>query len=394
MIFSLEKKRLMPIALSIVMLAACTGCGSEKASDQSTGTVLFGSNSQDTILTDADLTTEEMYGRALSEDVLTVYTVSTRVTGTKEVFEKQYPGLCVEIRDLRSPDLIDAIKTSYENGGSDFDVVICNDNSGDFKSTLVDTGIVVPYIPDDIKPKMKEGHVGESVSFLDEAELVFYNAGRYQEQPITNIWEMTDEKYKGRIYLPNPLRSFSTYTFVGATFEHEDEIEKAYAEYFGKDYDNSDMKAAEMLWSMVAKNAVFTNSSDEVLEALNTDAADLGVMVSSKLRFRAVGYKVEPVYRLMPFCGCRTSFAVMIGAGSKNMNAAKLFVRCLLGDADGQGEGYKPFCTAGTWSARSDVPDGNDVPLSDADLITPDQDYLIKNRQYFDEFWTECLRNH
>ncbi len=391
MIFSVEKKRLIPIVLSVAMLAVCVGCGSKK---ESTGTVLFDSPSQVAILTDSGMTTEEMYEKALSEDVLTVYTVSTRVTGTKEVFEKQYPGLCVEIRDLRSPDLIDAIKTSHDNGDNDFDVVICNDNSGDFKSTLVDTGIVLPYIPDDIRPKMKEGHVGESVSFLDEAELVFYNSGRFQEQPISNIWEMTDEKYKGRIYIPNPLRSFSTYTFVGATFDHEDEIKKAYADYYGKNYNDSDMKASEKLWSMVAKNAVFTNSSDEVLEALNTDAADLGIMVSSKLRFRDVGYKVEPVYRLTPFSGSRTSFAVMIGADSGNMNAAKLFVRCLLGDADGQGEGYKPFCTAGTWSARSDVPDGNEVPLSEADLIIPDQDYLIKNRQYLDDFWTGCLKNH
>ncbi len=393
MMISLEKKRLMSLMLSAAMLIACASCGSGDRT-QSQGELLNDSVASGAAVGGPDLSTEEMYEKALSEDVLTVYTVSTRVTGTKEVFEEQYPGLCVEIRDLRSPDLIDAIKTSYENGDSDFDVVICNDNSGDFKSTLVDTGIVVPYIPEDIRPRMKEGHVGESISFLDEAELVFYNAGRFQQQPISNIWEMTDEKYKGRIYLPNPLRSFSTYTFVGAAFQHEEEIEKAYKEYFGKDYDDPELKAAELLWSMVAKNAVFTNSSDEVLEALNTDAADLGVMVSSKLRFRDVGYKVEPVYRLTPFSGCRTSFAVMIGAGSKNINAARLFVRCLLGDADGQGEGYKPFCTAGTWSARSDVPDGNDVPLSEADLIIPDQDYLINNRQFFDEFWTECLKNH
>ncbi|MCR5670221.1 MAG: extracellular solute-binding protein [Butyrivibrio sp.] len=342
---------------------------------------------------DDDIDEEELYKAALLEGVLTVYTVSTRATKTKEVFEKTYPGLCVEIRDLRSPDLIDAVKKSYEEDLMDVDVVICNDNSGDFKSTLVDTGAVVPYIPADIKDKMKEGHLEECVSFLDEAELLFYNTGKYDSPPISNIWELTEKEYEGRIYIPNPLRSFSTYAFVGSSFDHEKELKEAYEDYYEKTYESDKGSISEFLWKEISKNAVFTNSSDEVMEALNSDAADVGIMVSSKLRYREVGYTISPIYRLEPFCGSRTSFAVMMGRNSKNVNAAKLFIRCLLGDEDGQGDGYKPFCTAGTWSARVDVSDGNDVPLEEADLIIPDQDYLIKNRKYMEEFWTKCFEN-
>ncbi|MCR5155645.1 MAG: substrate-binding domain-containing protein [Butyrivibrio sp.] len=383
----LKNKAAVAGILALIMIMTA-GCESHIPSASQGGKESSASLMED------DLSEEELYEKALQEDVLTVYTVTTRATVTKEVFEATYPGLCVEIRDLRSPDLIDAVRSGYESGSSDCDVVICNDNSGDFKSTLVDTGIVLPYVPGDIRGKMKEGHVGESISFLDEAEIVFYNSGKYDSQPIKNIWEMTEDEYKGRIYFPNPLRSFSTFAFVGSSFEHEDEIRSAYRDYYGKEFEPSDQSAAEALWSGIARNTVFTNSSDEVLEALNTDAADLGIMVSSKLRFRDVGYNVAPIYKLEPFCGSRTSYAVMIGSGSRNINSARLFVRCLLGGEDGTGEGYSPFCTAGTWSARTDVADGNEVPIDDTDLMIPDQDYLIENREYLEKFWADCLKDH
>ncbi len=338
-----------------------------------------------------DMTEEELYEGALKEDILIVYTVSTRATKTKEVFEKEYPGLCVEIRDLRSPDLIEAVKENYCQGKSDCDIVICNDNSGDFKSTLVDTGIVVPYIPHDIKDKLKPGHIGETLTFLDEAEIIFYNPDKSEKAPIENIWELTDEKYRGRLYLPNPLRSFSTYAFASSVFDHEDELKEAYKEYFGTDYLGED-DIAESFWKMTADNAVFTNSSDEVMEALNTGDADIGIMVSSKLRYKDVGYSIEPIYNLKPFSGCRTSYCAMIARNSKNICQAKLFIRCLLGGTDGTGDGYKPFNSPGTWSARNDVADGNDIPLNECDLMIPDQESLIKNRQYRDAFWASCLK--
>lgn len=203
---------------------------------------------------------------------------------------------------------------------------------------------------------------------MDEAEIIFYNPDKSEKAPIENIWELTDEKYRGRLYLPNPLRSFSTYAFASSVFDHEDELKEAYKEYFGTEYLGED-DIAESFWKMTADNAVFTNSSDEVMEALNTGDADIGIMVSSKLRYKDVGYSIEPIYNLKPFSGCRTSYCAMIARNSKNICQAKLFIRCLLGGTDGTGDGYKPFNSPGTWSARNDVADGNDIPLNECDLI-------------------------
>lgn len=336
----------------------------------------------------------ELYEKALREDVLIVYTVSTRVAQSKDSFETTYPGLSVEVRDLRSPNLIEAVEENARSGASECDVVLCNDNSGDFKSRLVDTGLVLPYLPSDIEAHMKEGTTGEMVTFLSEAELLLYNSAKYEHCPIDNLWVLTDPVYKGRIFMPNPLRSFSTYAFCGACFQHNDELAAAYRDYTGEELSvPAGSCAAEIFWTQASKNIIFTNSSDEVVEALRNGNADFGIGVSSKLRFKEIGYDMEAVYRLNPFSGCRTSFAVMIARNSKNVNTAKLFIRYLLGEADGQGDGYKPFCTAGTWSSRDDVSDGNPVPLSKIDLITPDQDRLIEDRQTMEAFWTNVLKD-
>ena len=341
----------------------------------------------------ADETKEELYEKAKKEDVLIIYTVSTRVTKVKEAFEKEYPGLFVEVRDLRSPDLIEAVKANYESGKSECDVVLCNDNSGAFKETLVDTGIVVPYLPADIAAHMKEGVKEGIVSFVYETQMLFYNADRYESCPVDNLWALTDPRYKGKIYMPNPLRSFSTYAFCTAAFAHCEELEAAYRDYAGKELEIPEgYDAAMVFWEKISKNIVFTNSSDEVVEALVNQSADFGIMVSSKMRLQDVGYHLQPVYRLKPFTGCRTSFAVMIARNSNNINTAKLFIRFLLGEADGTGEGYKPFNLLGTWSAREDVEDGTPVGLEKIDLIVPDTDELIRRKNEMEKFWAEILK--
>ena len=372
------------VVLILIMALALSGCG---------GTVGRETKNMN-IITD-NSTPEELYERALKEDTLVVYTVSTRVVDTKEAFEIAYPGLFVEVRDLRSPNLIEEVEKGNESDTPVCDVVICNDNSGEFKSRLVDTGIVVPFLPEDIGIHMEEAAADGMVSFLNEAEILFYSTKVYEDCPIENIWELTEEKYKGRIYMPNPLRSFSTYAFCASSLDHIGEFEDAYEVYAGDKLEiEGTENAAEYFWKKVSENIIFTNSSDEVTEALNDGKADFGWCVSSKLRLADVGYCLAPVYKLTPFSGCRTSYAVMMTNGCKNENSAKLFIRFLMGEKDGQGDGLKPFCTAGTWSVRRDVPDGNDVPLSDIDLITPDQQSLIDGKEKIVSFWTDILKGN
>ena len=376
-------KRLGTILLSALLF---TGCGGKEAAADPW---------LEAAALDAEESPEELYEKALTEDVLIVYTVSTRLVQTKESFEAAYPGLSVELRDVRSPSLIEAVEQNHAKGLTDCDLVLCNDNSGEFKQRLIDTGLVLPYLPSDIAAHRKKGLDGDNASFLLEAEMLFYSSKLHDSCPIGNLWELTEEKYRGRIYMPNPLNSFATYALCGASMQHDAELEESYRRYAGKEAALAEGETvSEYFWKQASENIVFTNSSDEVVEALENGDADFGICVSSKLRLKELGYSIEPLLKLDPFCGCETSYSVMIARDSRNVNTAKLFVRFLYGEADGKGEGYAPFCTEGTWSVREDVKDGASVPLSDIDLIRADQEALIAQKEKMTRFWSEILQEN
>ena len=374
-------KKLTAVLLTLLL---CTGCTKEAADMD---------RWLETAALDAQESPQELYEKALKEDVLIVYTVSTRLAQTKESFEAAYPGLTVELRDVRSPSLIEAVEQNHEKGNRDCDVVLCNDNSGEFKQRLTDKGLVYPYLPEDIAAHRKEGVGGDGASFLLETEMLFYNSGKFDSCPIRNLWELTEEKYRGRIYMPNPLNSFSTYAFCGASMQKETELAEAYRRYSGKEAVPAEGEnVAELFWRKAAANIVFTNSSDEVVEALSNGEADFGFCVSSKLRLCELGYTLGPVWELDPFSACVTSYSVMIARDSANVNTAKLFIRYLYGEADGKGEGFLPFRSEGCWSVREDVEDGASVPLSDIDLIYVDQDALIQSKERMNGFWSGIIR--
>jgi iron(III) transport system substrate-binding protein len=92
-----------------------------------------------------------------------------------------------------------------------------------------------------------------------------------------------------------------------------------------------------------------------------------------------------------PFCGVYAPGYISIAGGAKNMNAAKLFIRWILGEADGQGEGYRPYLQSGAWSVRSDVEDDTGVRPQELNLLRLDKTYQYENHDAFLVFWEELI---
>lgn len=386
------KRKRSIIIYGLILLLLSVGCSTPKSNTSQ-------QNDMEKWLSkaklDADESKDELYEAALSEDTLVLYSVSTRAFDVKESFEKEYPGLTVEITDVRGDDLVNQLLHNYEERNYQCDLVICSDNDGSLYNQLIKPGIIYPYIPKDIAPKMKPGHAEGELDFLGETMMLFYNGDLYKEAPIDNIWELTDGKYKGKIMMSNPLRSFTSYALSAMLIKESDKVEEAYKLYKGEGLRIPEGKTAgEVLLEQLAQNIVFTNSSDEVAKAVGNSGKDgmsIGLMISSKLRLQDIGYQLEPIYQLEPFAAVYTPNCIMVAGGAKNINTAKLFVRYILGETDGKGEGILPYSTKGTWSTRVDVADGNDVPLSKMDVISLDRDYIHSNREKLKPFFESLI---
>ncbi len=345
---------------------------------------------------DAEETPEELYKKALAEDTLVVYSISSRVMDVKKSFEKQYPGLTVYVNDLRSADERALLEKNFENADYECDVVICDNNDGYISEELVSRGIVYKYIPYDIKDKIEPENDQEILSLVVEIMQLFYNDETYDAPPLDNWWELTEEKFRGKVVMINPLKSSSTQGFIGMTIKNSDLMKQAYYDRYGRDILlEAGENAGQAFWRMLLNNdLILLNSADAVMELVGaTGQPDppVGIMISSKMRMKEIGYQIEPIFSMDAFAGMTAPTGIVMAGGCKNINSAKLFIRWILGETDGQGEGYKPYLQNGTWSARSDVQSTTKISTKEITLMKNDPGYLYENRDEINRFWNKLL---
>lgn len=376
--------RILSLASVFILLCSCTG---KPASDHPE-MARWLSNAH----LDAEETPQELYEKALLENTLVIYSSSTRVMDVKASFEAQYPGLTVYVQDIRSVDLVDNLTRNHVNGDYSCDVVICSDDNGQISQNLIPAGIVYKYTPYDIADKIRPENDPATLPLVAEVELAFYNSQVYDSPPINNWWELTESRFYGKVVMPNPIKSFSAMGLVGMTIKNSDIMAQAYYELYGTELKLGDGEnAGQAYWRMLTDNGlVLANSSDEVVELVGTPGLTgmpIGIMVSSKLRMRDVGFNIEPIYDMSHFTGTYTPNSIMLAGGSKNINSAKLFIRWILGETDGQGEGYKPYLQNGAWSVRTDVHSQTEISLDDMDILELDIEYIYKNLDDITNFW-------
>lgn len=385
---TLKSVRLAAVAAVCTLLLSCTGAEAAGGGQSAQWLAEAG--------LDARETSEQLYQAALAEDTLRIYSNTTRVLDVKKSFERQYPGLVVEIVDTRTYEIIRLLRESHAAGRSLCDLVIMEDQNAIMSRELVPAGIVYKYVPWDIADKITPEHNTEVLTFLGEAELVFYNDQVYDAPPIGNWWELTEPPFRGRIYLANPTKSTPIYALFLTFIQNSDRMAAAYEARYGEPLEippGSDA-GREFIRRLMNNGVLLRNSSDEVSQAVGAEGQTnppVGIMISSKVRNSDIGYHLAPIHRLEPFAGIYAPNCVMVAEGAKNIQTAKLFIRWLLGETDGTGEGLRPYLQRGTWPVRSDVRSEEPVPLSAINLLRLDKDYIYQNRESFDAFWNTLL---
>ncbi len=343
-------------------------------------------------------TKEELYQKALQEDSLVIYTNTSRISDVKQSFEKEYPGLVVEISDMRSNTIPPAVQSNYDNREYAIDLVVCPDTDGVLSNELLDKGILYTYVPYDIREHLRTDHSQDQLIFLGEAMMLFYNTRNNSSSPVWNWWQLTEDAFHGRVLLTNPLSSTSTYALLELIVKNADQMASAYQEYYGEELVLPEGKnAGEYFLEQLVQNANILNSGDEVLEAVSdsdTENDVVGVIISSKVRKSDIGYNVGIAYGLSPFDGVYTPSSIFLAGGSPNVNTAKLFIRWLLGEADGTGEGALPYLTDGTWSPRTDIKSAAEYDLDQLNLWQVDKAYCFTHLDSFREYWLDLLERY
>lgn len=380
---SLFPTRIMAAAFSfLLVLAACGAAG-----DWLAGAAL-----------DADETPEMLYEKAKAEGKVVIYTLTSRVLDAKESFEERYPGIKLEVYDMRMSEILEKYEREYEAGIHTADVLLVKDDDGIVQNEFVETGMMHRYIPADYRDKYTEDDMKYGMILYTEFKQLFYNTEVYPACPITSWWDLTKPEYKGKVMVRNPASTNEVMGFFMAMVNNSDQMAEEYKKVFGEDIvlDGTENAGYEYIKRLHKNQLILTESDGDICKAIGTPGQSnppFGIVTSSKLRtVVSDGLAMDATNDITPAVSVNSPAFVFIADQSEHVNAAKLLIRWISGEADGDAQGFKKFVSRGCWSVRKDQPPfkGN-LPYSDIKLWELDLDKNYEMVQEINDFWFSIL---
>jgi iron(III) transport system substrate-binding protein len=323
---------------------------------------------------------EKIVAAAKLEGEVSVYTASGRIAKLVDHFQALYPGITLTVYDLGSVKTIE--KTVREQDAGIFTAdVITTGNSGQVMYELLGKNRIFNYVPAHFLDSIPEENRDPLLIRVNEAMVFFYNTEVHPNgAPISNVWELTQEKYRGKVGIKNPMSSGSSLMGLATLVQNPEEMAAAYKRLTGKDIvlgDGVPDAGYEFVRRMLANDIVIYKSGSKLADAAGKAGQDdaliaMGNMTyiarnDSKGNVNAIVSVLDPVARLV-----YPNF-MSIGANAPHPNAAKVLIAYLLGSPEinidtklekpyieGPSfdllQGLAPYHDAGSVSPRSDVP--------------------------------------
>lgn len=395
-------------AIMTLSLAACGGDGGTGAPAGSAGSAQPSGGAGSAQMSDTEKwaeenglnkteSVEELYEAAKAEGKVVVYSISSRMKKVKDSFEKQYPGVQCEPFDISQNELLEKITREYESDVRNCDVVHCKEMTGGLYNDFIKPGMFHPYRPEDIVQDI------ERKDFLERYLPMYYESAwwYYNDEvnpdgpPISSWWDLTKPEWKGKFFMNDPMENESNMALLTVLQQHSDELEADYEKVFGEKLvlsDGCENAAQEYIVRLRANMPMFESSSGKIVENIGIrgqKTAPIGYGSTVKLRERKdQDWALMPIPNFTPGNGMIGMNTLNIVNEAPHPAAAKLLVRWIMGEADGQGEGFIPFNSPGGWSSRSSVPPAEDtMPINEVPILNADYDYIYNNLQSVSDFW-------
>lgn len=344
-----------------------------------------------------DETDEELYQQAIAEGgTINLYSISSRGAKVIAAFLEKYPELDAVAFDISTNELLEKVTREHDAGQHVADVVHIKDQDGSMWLEYVANKVFYNYKPADILAHIDPALTATQTPLYTELTQLFYNTEVYSEPPVTNIWQITEEQWKGKITMQNPLDNLSWGSWITGFCVGEEpaKLEAAYEELYGEKLvlsDGCENAGFEFLKRLHANEPIYCASSDACAEAVGIPGQTnppIGFSASSKLRkAEENGWVLAPI-NLTPNTGIPATNTLYIVEGCEHPAGAKLLVRFMMGGIDGDTSGYQPFNTLGGWPVRDDItPAEGAVPLSEVNVADFNAEEIYINYNYVRDFW-------
>jgi iron(III) transport system substrate-binding protein len=296
------------------------------------------------------------------EGKVTVYSNSGGVEDLPDAWYALYPDIEFDAADT---DGIDTKMSAEQESGNVVGDVWFNSDGHILFGRFVPNQWLWWFVPRDVSIPELTAERPFAVA-RHSTDVIGYNSKFNPDGcPITNIWQITEEKYKAKFFMEDPISDVSTMAKMATFVQNADEMAVAYQDLYGKDW-ATDVLAAPDASGTVVENAgylwlkklayngvVIFNDGDMVDEAYAglalPEGEEPGLGWSGYSSYEATldgELNMMPCFDLNPVMGIfKTSF-MAIATNAPHPNAAKLFIRFILSE-----DGFAPWNELGTYPA-------------------------------------------
>lgn len=295
----------------------------------------------------------ELIAAARTEAPITVYAVTGKIVETAKAFTAKY-GVKAVGKKVNEATQSEFMIRESQAGNVVGDLAIAGDIAV-VVGQLIPTGIANTWLPPDLAADILPSAQNPLI-VVSDAHVWSYNTEVHNSCPVSNVWELTELKWRGKIAMMDPLAKPGYADWFNQLETHHDaKMAKAYQDYFGKPLDVSKKSATATWVEAYATNAPLMADSSGVADAvggLGQTEPFFGIMSTAKFRGNTKGKTALGICKdVAPFSGWLYPGVAAIATGSDSPNAARLFVHYMLSE-----EGIAPMRADGKISSNTSLP--------------------------------------
>lgn len=279
---------------------------------------------------------QALIAAAKQEQPMTVYASTGKIVQQAKAFSEKY-GLKASGVKADAPQIIEIMSREAQAKNVRTDVAIIEDAPAGTVQ-LLNKGYVQSWVPDDLKGSIA-ARSQNPLTIVLAPNVFAYNTERHATCPITNLWQLTEPKWRGRVAMQDPTgKPAYTDWFSQMETHYDQQIRDAYQQKFGKPLQTDEKSATAAFVKALAGNGVLLTHSDNdaasAIGAPDSKTDFVGLVSTAKFRDNKQGMKLGLCTGLKPFIGWNYPSLGVVATGSKSPNSAKLFIHYLM-SADG-----------------------------------------------------------
>lgn len=326
---------------------------------------------------------------AQAEGRVVAYWHSSRITKAAAGFKAKY-GITVTGTKMTDAETTERVVREVEANNIQADIIGYDDGPR-LVTELLPGKFVENYVPP-AQANAIPAAARDPLAYLWQVTIFGYNTERNQTCPITNVWQLTEPEWAGRLHMLDPrLRSTQIQAF-SAIEDRAEELAAAYQKLHGKPLQLTEANAGlEFIKRLAASRPVLYNEDVEIAAAVGARGQTkppIGLYTLGRHREIAEKNLALGMCKLEPFLGINQPSYAQIVVGAPHPNAARLLMHYLLTE-----EGASPWTAdLGAYSSNPALSSHKDNPYPNIagwgnTLLVSNDGRVAQRRQALLDLW-------